>query len=341
LPAGSVVSSLVPIAVTGSIAVDHLMTFPGRFSEQLLADRLDRVSLSFLVDDLDIRRGGVAANICFGLGALGLRPVLVGAVGQDFADYRSWLERHGVDTDSVHVSEVKHTARFLCTTDADHNQLASFYAGAMSEAREIELGPIADRVGRLDLVVVSPNDPAAMLRHTEECRERAIPFVADPSQQLARMEPAEIRQLIEGAAYLFTNEYEEGLIESKTGWTSAEVLDRVGVRVTTLGAKGALVQQQGSPEVSVSVVPEERRADPTGVGDAFRAGFLAGVSWGIGHEGAAQVGSLLATYVIESVGTQEYVVATEPFLARLAGVYGDAAAEAVRPHLRRTPARVG
>lgn len=331
----------MPIAVTGSIAVDHLMTFPGRFSEQLLADRLDRVSLSFLVDDLDIRRGGVAANICFGLGALGLRPVLVGAVGQDFADYRSWLERHGVDTDSVHVSEVKHTARFLCTTDADHNQLASFYAGAMSEAREIELGPIADRVGRLDLVVVSPNDPAAMLRHTEECRERAIPFVADPSQQLARMEPAEIRQLIEGAAYLFTNEYEEGLIESKTGWTSAEVLDRVGVRVTTLGAKGALVQQQGSPEVSVSVVPEERRADPTGVGDAFRAGFLAGVSWGIGHEGAAQVGSLLATYVIESVGTQEYVVATEPFLARLAGVYGDAAAEAVRPHLRRTPARVG
>ncbi len=331
----------MPIAVTGSIAVDHLMTFPGRFSEQLLADRLDRVSLSFLVDDLDIRRGGVAANICFGLGALGLRPVLVGAVGQDFADYRSWLERHGVDTDSVHVSEVKHTARFLCTTDADHNQLASFYAGAMSEAREIELGPIADRVGGLDLVVVSPNDPAAMLRHTEECRERAIPFVADPSQQLARMEPAEIRQLIEGAAYLFTNEYEEGLIESKTGWTSAAVLDRVGVRVTTLGAKGALVQQQGSPEVSVSVVPEERRADPTGVGDAFRAGFLAGVAWGVGHERAAQVGSLLATYVIESVGTQEYVVATEPFLARLAGVYGDAAAEAVRPHLRRTPARVG
>ncbi|MGI8698066.1 MAG: carbohydrate kinase family protein [Mycobacteriales bacterium] len=331
----------MPIAVTGSIAVDHLMTFPGRFADQLLADRLDRISLSFLVDDLEIRRGGVAANICFGLGALGLRPVLIGAVGQDFADYRSWLERHGVDTDSVHVSERKHTARFLCTTDADHNQLASFYAGAMSEAREIELGPVAERVGRLDLVVVSPNDPAAMLRHTGECRQRGIRFASDPSQQLARMEPAEIRQLIDGAAYLFTNEYEEGLIEAKTGWTSAEVLDRVGVRVTTLGAKGAVVHEQGQPEIRVPVVPEERRTDPTGVGDAFRAGFLAGIAWGVAHEQAAQVGSLLATYVIETVGTQEYVVAPASFLARLAAVYGDAAVEEVRPHLTGTAAGAG
>jgi adenosine kinase len=323
----------VPIAVTGSIAIDHLMTFPGRFADQLLADRLDRISLSFLVDDLDIRRGGVAANICFGLGVLGLRPVLVGAVGEDFADYRSWLERHGVDTDSVHVSQLKHTARFLCTTDADYNQLASFYTGAMAEAREIELGPIAARVGRLDLVVISPNDPAAMLRHTEECRDRGIPFAADPSQQLARMEPTEIRQLIDGAAYLFTNEYEEGLIEAKTGWTSTEVLARVGVRVTTLGAKGVVVQERGQPELRVAVVPEETRADPTGVGDAFRAGFLAGVAWGVGRERAAQLGSLLATYVLESLGPQEYVVSPTPFLARLARVYGEAAAADVRPHL--------
>lgn len=323
----------MPIAVTGSIATDHLMTFPGRFADQLLADRLDRISLSFLVDDLDIRRGGVAANICFGLGVLGLHPVLVGAVGKDFADYRSWLERHGVDTESVHVSELKHTARFLCTTDADQNQLASFYTGAMAEARGIELGPIVERVGRLDLVVISSNDPAAMLRHTQECRDRGIPFVADPSQQLARMEAAEIRQLIDGAAYLLTNEYEEGLIEQKAGWSSAEVLARVGVRVTTLGAKGAVVQERGQPELRVAVVPEECRADPTGVGDAFRAGFLAGVGWGVSQERAAQVGSLLATYVIESVGAQEYAVAPAPFLARLAEAYGDTAAQDVRPHL--------
>jgi len=323
----------VPIAVTGSIAVDHLMTFPGRFADQLLADRLDRISLSFLVDDLQIRRGGVAANICFGLGLLGLRPILVGAVGTDFADYRSWLERHGVDTESVQVSELRHTARFLCTTDLDSNQLASFYAGAMAEAREIELGPIAERVGRLDLVVISPNDPAAMLRHTEECRERGIPFVADPSQQLTSLEPDEVRTLIDGAAYLLSNEYEEGLIESKTGWSSAEVLDRVGVRVVTLGPNGALVQQGGQPDLLVPVVPEQRRADPTGVGDAFRAGFLGGVEWGVGHERAAQLGSLLATCALETVGPQEYDVEPSALLSRLASAYGDASADDLRPHL--------
>src|SRR5574342_115469 len=160
------------IAVTGSIATDHLMHFPGRFSEQLLADQLHRLSLSFLVDDLVVRRGGIAANIAFGMARLGLRPVLVGAVGSDFdSDYRSWLSRHGVDCDSVHVSDVAHTARFVCTTDESMCQIASFYAGAMSEARNIELLPVAQRLGGLDLVIVSPNDPAAMVRHTQECRD--------------------------------------------------------------------------------------------------------------------------------------------------------------------------
>src|SRR5437763_7243242 len=142
------------IAVTGSIATDNLMHFPGRFTEQLLPDQLHKVSLSFLVDDLVVRRGGVAANIAFGMAQLGLRPVLVGAVGTDFADYRSWLERHGVDCDSVHVSEVAHTARFVCTTDDDLCQIASFYAGAMSEARNIELWPAVQRIGGVDLVLV-------------------------------------------------------------------------------------------------------------------------------------------------------------------------------------------
>ena len=201
------------IAVTGSIATDHLMTYPGRFSDSLVEGSLDKVSLSFLVEDLDIRRGGVAANICFGMAVLGLHPALVGAVGEDFTDYRSWLERHGVDTASVHVSEYLHTARFLCTTDEAHNQIASFYPGAMSEARGIELAPVADRLGGLDLVVVGPNDPEAMLRHTDECRSRGYRFAADPSQQLARMKPDEIRSLVDGATYLFTNEYEAALTE--------------------------------------------------------------------------------------------------------------------------------
>jgi adenosine kinase len=247
----------VRIAVTGSIATDHLMTFPGRFADQLVADQLHTVSLSFLVDGLDIRRGGVAPNICYGMGLLGLRPILVGAAGTDFADYRAWLDRHGVDTASVRISEVLHTARFVCTTDSDHNQIASFYTGAMSEARQIELQPVADRVSGLDLVLIGADDPEAMIRHTEECRSRGIAFAADPSQQLARMEGEDIRVLIEGAAYLFTNEYEKALIESKTGWSGEEILAKVGTRITTLGAQGVRIERTGEETVEVGVPQED------------------------------------------------------------------------------------
>jgi adenosine kinase len=324
----------VRIAVTGSIATDHLMTFPGRFADSLVVDQLHKISLSFLVEDLQVRRGGIAANIAFGLANLGHTPVLVGAVGQDFVDYRSWLERHGVDTSHVHVSELLHTARFVCTTDEDHAQIASFYAGAMTEARHIELGPIVERVGGIDLVVVSPNDPEAMLRHTEECRARRLPFVADPSQQLAWMDGEQIRQLVDGAAYLFTNAYEAALIEQKTGWSRRDVLDRVGVRVITHGRDGAAVETAAGQLAEVKVPQEERRADPTGVGDAFRAGYLGGLAWGLVPERCAQLGSMLATYVVETVGTQEYELGRARFLQRLGDAYGPEAADDVAPLLR-------
>ena len=321
------------IAVTGSIATDHLMTFPGRFTDQLVADKLDKVSLSFLVDQLEIRRGGVAANIAFGLGCLGLRPILVGAVGKDFTDYRSWLERHGAVTDHVHVSELHHTARFLCTTDADHNQLASFYTGAMSEARDIELAPIAAETGPFDLVLVGANDPEAMVRHSDECRHRSIPFAADPSQQLARMETSDIRRLVEGAKFLFTNEYESQLIEQKTGWTPAEILAKVETRITTLGPAGVRIERQGEEPILVGPAKETAKTDPTGVGDAFRAGFLAGHSWGLSLERSAQVGCMLATLVLETVGTQEYQLDRQHFLERLGEAYGPEVVAEVRPHL--------
>lgn len=321
------------IVVTGSIATDHLMHFPGRFADQFLADQLDKVSLSFLVDDLVVRRGGIAANITFGMAQLGLRPILVGAVGADFTDYRSWLERHGVDCESVHVSEVAHTARFVCTTDESLCQIASFYAGAMSEARNIELLPVAERVGGLDLVLISANDPAAMIRHSEECRERGYPFAADPSQQLARMSGEAALQLVDGARYLLTNEYEKSLLESKTGLSEAQLLDRVGVRVTTLGQNGVEIIGRGLDRVYVPVAQDVKVNDPTGVGDGFRAGFFAALSWGLGLERAAQVGSLLAALVLESVGPQEYEVRPDVFVKRLGESYGDAAANEVRAHL--------
>jgi adenosine kinase len=322
------------IAVTGSIATDHLMHFPGRFSEQLLADQLHKVSLSFLVDDLVVRRGGIGANIAFGMAQLGLNPALVGAVGSDFdLDYRAWLDRHGVDTASVHVSETAHTARFVCTTDQDMCQIASFYAGAMSEARSIELRPVAERLGGLELVIISPNDPLAMVRHTQECRDRGYAFVADPSQQLARMTGEEIRTLIDGAAYLITNDYEKQLLESKAGLTDDELLDQVGICITTLGKDGVRITGLDTAPLHVPVAQEIRAYDPTGVGDGFRSGFFAARSWGLSLERSAQVGALLATLVLETVGTQEYELRSDIFVKRLAESYGDDCAAEVRPHL--------
>ncbi len=324
------------LLIAGSIATDHLMSFPGRFAESLVVDQLDKLSVSFLVDDLDVRRGGCAANICFGLGNLGLDPVLVGAVGEDFGEYRAWLQRHRVDCDSVHVSETRHTARFVCTTDSSDAQIASFYPGAMSEAREIELKPIVDRVGEPDYVLVGPDDPEAMLRHTEECRLRGYPFVADPSQQLAFGDGDMIRPLIDGAHILVSNEYESALIVQKTGWSHDEVLDRVGTWVITLGPRGVRIEQQGEQPIEVASVPEVVKAEPTGVGDAFRAGLLAGLSWGLDLGRSAQLGCLLAVYVVEQVGTQEYTLTRSGFLARCTAAYGEDAATEIGEHLRTT-----
>jgi len=317
------------LAVTGSIATDHLMTFEGRFADSILPDQLTNLSVSFLASDLQVRRGGTGANIAFALGVLGQSPVLVGSVGKDAADYLTWLREHGVDVAGVRTSEATATARFTCTTDSDQNQVATFFPGAMTEAASIELAT----VGEFDLVVVAPNDPGAMARHTTECRARGTAFASDPSQQLAFLGGDAIRQLIEGATWLFTNEYEAGLVHSKTGWSADDVLGVVGTRVTTLGSKGVRISRQGEPDVEVGVVPARTVADPTGVGDAFRGGFLAATAWGLGLERSAQVGALMATCVVETVGTQEYAFSTDDAVARLTEAYGAEAAEEIRPHL--------
>jgi adenosine kinase len=327
---------VMSLLIAGSIATDHLMSFGGKFADSLVVEQLDKLSVSFLVDDLEIRRGGVAPNMCFGLGQLGLRPVLVGAAGEDFAGYRSWLERHGVDCDHVRISDSRHTARFVCTTDSTMAQFASFYPGAMSEARLIELAPIVARVGDPEYVLIGADDPDGMLRHTEECRQRGYPFIADPSQQLAFSEGDLIRNLIEGAAILFSNEYESHMIEQKTGWSAEEVLARVGTQVTTLGKDGVRILRRGEEPIEVAAARNVQAVEPTGVGDAFRAGFLAALAWHLGLEAAAQVGCVLAAYVVETVGTQEYTFTPRQFLARLEDSYGAEAAAAVAPRLTAT-----
>jgi adenosine kinase len=322
----------VRVAVTGSIATDHLMTFPGKFADQLIAEKLDKVSVSFLVEDLQVRRGGVAGNIAFGLGCLGLSPLLVGSVGPDFADYRQWLEAHGVDASGVRTSATRHTARFVCTNDVEGNQIASFYPGAMSEDSQIDIAELAGREGT-DLVLIGAGDPAAMQRYTADCRRAGIPFAADFSQQVAFLDGESIRVLVDGAAYLFGNEYEEAVIERKTGWSSAEILDRVGTRIVTLGSAGARVEQAGSEPVVVGPIPDARMVEPTGSGDAFRCGFLAATTWGLTLERAAQLGNLMAVHVLETVGPQEYELKNPTLVERLEAAYGPAAAEEVAAHL--------
>jgi len=316
----------VTIAVTGSIATDHLMRFPGKFSEQLLAEHLQKVSLSFLVDDLVVHRGGVAGNMAYAIGVLGGSPMLVGAAGIDFTDYREWLESAGVDCAHVLISDTQHTARFVCTTDTEMAQIASFYPGAMSQARNISLASMIAAGGKPDLVIVGANDPDAMIAHTDECRKLGLAFAADPSQQLARLTGEQITGLVDGATYLFSNDYEWDLMLAKTGWTDADVLAQVGLRVTTLGADGVDLISADGTRLHVGVVPETAQVDPTGVGDAFRAGFLTGRGAGLDLERSAQLGSLVAVLVLETTGTQNWTWNLQTAATRLADAYGTAAA---------------
>ncbi|TLH48688.1 carbohydrate kinase family protein [Mycolicibacterium neoaurum] len=310
------------IAVTGSIATDHLMKFPGKFSEQLLPDHLQKVSLSFLVDDLVMHRGGVAGNMAFAIGVLGGDVALVGAAGQDFGEYRQWLDDHGVNTENVLISENAYTARFVCTTDEAMAQIASFYPGAMSEARNIDLAKLVERSGAPELVIVGANDPDAMFRHTDQCRELGLPFAADPSQQLARLDGEQIRRLIDGATYLFTNDYEWDLLLQKSGLSEAQVMGQIKMRVTTLGEKGVDIVGSDGTFVHVGIVPETHQADPTGIGDAFRAGFLTGRSAGLSLERSAQLASLVATLVLEATGPQEWTWDRDSAVARITEAFG-------------------
>jgi adenosine kinase len=323
----------VRIAVTGSIATDHLMVFPGRIADQLLPDQLAHVSLSFLVDRLEVRRGGVAANIAFGLGGFGLSPLLVGAVGTDFAEYEVWLKEHGVDTTGVRVCAERQTARFMCITDEDANQIAAFYAGAMTQAHDIDLPALFTGPDRPGLVLISPNDPSAMLRHTAQCRALGIPFAADPSQQLARLDGDQVRALVDGATWLFTNEYEAALLRERTGWEHTEILARVGIWVTTLAGAGVRIDRRGEPTLTVPAVPDAPVADPTGVGDAFRAGFLAGLGRDLPLDAAARLGCVVAAQALAAVGSQTYRIDPSHLLRTAEHAYGTEAAEQLAPAL--------
>ena len=308
------------IIVTGSIAFDYLMSFPGKFTEHFLPEHMSRVSLSFLVDSMDKRRGGCAPNIAYTLALLGERPRLMATAGQDFEDYRRWLEAAGVDTSLVKEVQGKFTASFFCSTDVESNQIASFYTGAMANAGELSFRT----VGRCDLAIVSPNDPGAMLQYAEECRTLGIPYIWDPGQQCARMSGDELREGLIGAAIVVCNDYEFELIRQKTGLDESSVLDQAGAVVITRGENGCSIYERDG-ESTVPAVPPHRIVDPTGVGDAFRGGFMKGMARGASLETCARLGSVAATYALEHLGGQSHAYAWEEFLDRYERHFGDPA----------------
>lgn len=305
------------IVITGSIAFDYLMSFPGSFSEHLLPDHLSRVSVSFLVDSMDKRRGGCAPNIAYTLALLGERPRLMGTAGQDFEEYRHWLDRAGVDTSLVKVVPEKFTASFFCSTDKDGNQIASFYTGAMAHAGELSFREVEG----CELAIVSPNDPAAMVQYAEECRTLAIPYIFDPSQQVARLDAEDLREGLSGAYILVCNDYEFEIIRQKTGMSEAELLRHTEAMVVTRGEQGASIIT-GEGVVQIPAVPPKRIVDPTGVGDAFRAGFMKGLAMGASFDICGRLGSVAATFVLEHLGGQSHAYTLEEFAERYRENFG-------------------
>jgi adenosine kinase len=305
------------LVITGSIAFDYLMSFPGKFTEHLLPEHMNRVSLSFLVDSMDKRRGGCAPNIAYTLALLGERPRLMATAGQDFGEYRQWLEAAGVDTSLVRQVPDKFTASFFCSTDQANNQIASFYTGAMANAGELSFRT----AGEVTLAIVSPNDPGAMLQYAEECRALGIRYIWDPGQQCARMSGDELRDGVEGAAVVICNDYEFELLRQKTGFDEAAILTRAGALIITRGEHGSIVRQ-GTGEVAVPAVRPTQIVDPTGVGDAFRGGLMKGLSAGADLEVSARIGAVAATYALEHLGGQSHAYSEEEFRGRFAEHFG-------------------
>jgi adenosine kinase len=285
------------IVVTGSIAYDYLMSFPGKFTEHFLPEHMKRVSLSFLVDSMDKRRGGCAPNIAYTLALLGERPLLMASAGEDFGDYRQWLEAAGIDTSHVKQIAGKFCASFFCSTDTENNQIASFYTGAMADAGQLSFRSVKD----CGLAIIAPNDPGAMVQYADECRVLGIPFIFDPGQQCARMAGDQLRDGVTGATVVIVNDYELELLRQKTGMSEADILAVAGTLIVTRGENGSTVLT-ADRSVDVAAVPPTRIVDPTGVGDAFRGGLMRGMSLGLPYGACARLGSVAATYALEHLG---------------------------------------
>jgi adenosine kinase len=306
------------IVVTGSVAFDYIMSFPGRFTDHILPDKLDHISLSFLVDDMQRVYGGCAPNIAYSLALLGEHPLLMATAGKDAVGYRDWLQENGVDTSQLCICEDCFTASFFVSTDLDQNQIASFYTGAMARACDLSLHALPEKP---DIVIISPNDPAAMAKYASECRELDVPYIYDPSQQVARVDGDELLDGLTGAEILIMNDYEYSILQKKTGLNETQIQERVNTVIVTLGEEGSRIVT-AEEELLVPVAKPNAVLEPTGVGDAYRAGLLKGLVRGYRWPVTGRIATLAAVYVIEHPGPQPKPYTIEEFVARYRENFG-------------------
>ncbi len=308
------------VLITGSIAYDYIMVFPGYFQDHILPEKIGSLSVSFLVDSMKKQRGGVATNIAYNLALLGERPRIMATVGQDFSDYRRWLEANNVDTQSIIAIPDDFTASFFVSTDGKQNQIAMFYTGAMAHAHKLSFKQHAGN-DPIDIVVISPNDPRAMVQYACECKEMGLKYIDDPSQQIIRLNGEELAAGVKGSTMTIVNEYEFEMLKNKTGWTDADVVAQTETLIVTLGEKGSSIFTDGKI-IHVPPVTPRRQADPTGVGDAYRAGIIKGYLKKLPWEITGQLGSLAATYVLEEYGTQNHRYSPVEFCERFQNAFG-------------------
>lgn len=316
------------VLITGSIAYDYIMQFPGYFKEHILPDKIENISVSFLVDSMKKQRGGVATNIAYNLALLGERPKIMATVGQDFGEYRAWLDTNGVDTSAIVEIPDEFTASFFVSTDKNQNQIASFYTGAMAHAHTLSFKSHTGN-GKPGLVVISPNDPRAMVQYPHECKELGLPYIYDPSQQIVRLSGEELSEGVRGSAMTIVNEYEFEMLKNKTGWGDEQVASATCVLIVTRAENGSTIRTQGKA-LSIPPVQARRQADPTGVGDAYRAGLIKGYLNKLDWETAGRLGSLAATYALEEYGTQNHRYTLTEFAERFRQVFGENLTERLR-----------
>ena len=307
------------IVLTGSVAFDYLMYFPGNFRDHILTDKLQSISLSFLVDRMVKRRGGVAPNIAYNMALLGGKPRVMATVGEDFKEYRQWLEDYGIDTSLMTVVPGEFTASFFANTDQENNQIASFYTGAMAHAKELSFHNLKKKP---DLVVISPNDPEAMKKYVRECIELSIPYIYDPSQQIVRLSGEDLQEGIQGALALMINEYEFALIQKRTGLSDEQIRQSLAFMIVTLGEKGSLIYTDNQ-QYNIPIVPPKKIADPTGVGDAYRAGFITGYLHSFDWQTCGQMGALSASYCLETDGSQSQHYTIKQYIERFRKHFND------------------